>query len=308
MEEVKMGLFGGIEAGGTKFICIIGNDPDNILAEKRIPTTDPEETIRAVIDFFEPYARSGELIAVGIASFGPIDLNPDSPTYGYITTTPKVGWKNIDICGEIQKRLKVPVAFDTDVNAAAFGEQYWKKETQLLDPFLYMTIGTGIGIGVIVNGSPLHGLIHAEAGHMLIPHNWQKDPFPGGCPCHGDCLEGLASGPSMSKRWGQKPETLPDAHPGWDLEAEYIALALVNLIYVYSPRQIVVGGGVAQHAGLIQSACSKVEKFNNGYIQSPMIKEKIDGYIHLPELGNISGALGAIAMAIKISDKTNRMP
>jgi len=299
-----MGLFGGIESGGTKFVCLVGSDPDNLIAEKRIPTTNPEETIRMVIDFFSPYTKSKELTAVGIASFGPVDLNPTSPTYGYITTTPKEGWKNVDLCGQIQRGLEVPVAFDTDVNAAAFGEQYWKKDKQMLDPFLYMTIGTGIGVGVIVNGSPLHGLIHAEAGHMVIPHNWQKDPFPGGCPYHGDCLEGLASGPSMSKRWGQKPETLPEAHPAWNLEAEYLALALVNLIYVYSPLQIVLGGGVLQHAGLIKAARSKVQQYNKGYIQSSMIQEKIDDYIRLPALGNRSGALGAIAMAIKLAEKT----
>lgn len=301
-----MGLFGGIESGGTKFICMIGSDPDNLLSEKRIPTTNPEETIRKVIEFFNPYAQNGELNAVGIASFGPIDLNLNSQTYGFITTTPKEGWKNVDLCGQIQRGLKVPVAFDTDVNAAAFGEQYWKKDKQLLDPFLYMTVGTGIGVGVIVNGSPLHGLIHAEAGHMVIPHNWQRDPFPGGCPFHGDCLEGLASGPSMQKRWGKNPETLPDDHPAWDLEAEYIALGLVNLIYTYSPLQIVLGGGVSQHAGLIQAVRAKVQQFNKGYIHSSMIQERIDGYIHLPALGNRSGGLGAIAMAIKLSDKINR--
>ena len=301
-----MGLFGGIESGGTKFICMVGSDPDNLLSEKRIPTTNPEETIRKVIEFFNPYVQNGNLNAVGIASFGPIDLNLNSQTYGFITTTPKEGWKNVDLCGQIQRGLKVPVAFDTDVNAAAFGEQYWKKEKQLLDPFLYMTVGTGIGVGVIVNGSPLHGLIHAEAGHMVIPHNWQRDPFPGGCPFHGDCLEGLASGPSMQKRWGQNPETLPDDHPAWDLEAEYIALGLVNLIYTYSPLQIVLGGGVSQHAGLIQAVRAKVQQFNKGYIHSSMIQERIDGYIHLPALGNRSGGLGAIAMAIKLSDKINR--
>ena len=303
-----MGLFGGIESGGTKFICVVGSNPDHLLAEKRITTTNPEETIRKVLEFFNTYTKSGELVAVGIASFGPIDLNPESQSYGYITTTPKAGWKNIDLYGEIQRGLKVPIAFDTDVNAAAFGEQYWKKDKQLLDPFLYMTVGTGIGVGVIVNGSPLHGLIHAEAGHIAITHNWQRDPFPGGCPYHGDCLEGLASGTSMSKRWGQNPETLPDAHPAWDLEAEYIALALVNLIYVYSPQQIVVGGGVSQHAGLIQAARSKVQQYNNGYIQSSMIQEKIDDYIILPALGNRSGALGAIAMAIKYADIKKRKP
>jgi fructokinase len=297
-----MGLFGGIESGGTKFICMVGSSPDKLSAEMRIPTTNPEETIRRVIDFFNPFAKKGELTSIGIASFGPIDLDLGSQTYGYITSTPKPGWKQVDLAGQIKRGLKVPVAFDTDVNAAAFGEQYWKKDWQLLDPFLYMTVGTGIGVGVIVNGSPLHGLIHAEAGHMVIPHNWQRDPFPGGCPYHGDCLEGLASGPSMNKRWKQKPETLPDAHPGWDLEAEYIALALVNLIYFYSPRQIVVGGGVSQHAGLIQAVRSKVQHYNNNYIESSMIQDKIDDYIQLPSLGNKSGALGAIAMAIKLSE------
>jgi len=297
-----MGLFGGIESGGTKFVCMIGSNPDNIIAEQRIPTTNPEETIRQVIEFFNPYVKSKELTAVGIASFGPIDLNPASPTYGFITTTPKEGWKNVDLYGQIQRGLKIPVAFDTDVNAAAFGEQYWQKEKRLLDPFLYMTVGTGIGVGVIVNGSPLHGLIHAETGHIPIPHNWQRDPFPGICPYHGDCLEGLASGISLSRRWGQNPETLPDAHPAWDLEADYIALALVILIYAYSPQQIVLGGGVSQHAGLIQAARSKVQQFNKGYIQSSMIQEKIDNYIHLPALGNRSGALGAIAMAINLAE------
>ena len=234
-----MKLFGGIEAGGTKFVCLVGNGPDQLVEEKRFPTTTPDETIARVIEFFAPYANRGELAAVGIASFGPVDLNPNSKTYGYITTTPKPGWGQVDLCGRIKRDLNVPVAFDTDVNAAAFGEQYWTPENQALDPFLYMTVGTGIGVGVIVNGLPLHGLIHTEAGHFAIPHNLQRDPFPGVCPYHGDCLEGLASGPSMNKRWGQNAETLPDAHPAWDLEAEYIALALVNLIYAYSPLRIV---------------------------------------------------------------------
>jgi fructokinase len=299
-----MRLFGGIESGGTKFICMIGSNPDHIVNEERILTTTPEETIRKVIKFFKPFSSTRELTAVGIGSFGPLDLNQSSDTYGYITTTPKLGWKNIDLRGLIQQGLNVPVAFDTDVNAAAFGEQYWKKDKRLLDPFLYMTVGTGIGVGVIINGSPLHGMIHAEAGHMVIPHNWQRDPFPGGCPYHGDCLEGLASGPSMSKRWGHKPETLPDEHSAWDLEAEYLALALVNLIYTYSPLQIVLGGGVSQHAGLIQAARSKVQQINKGYIHSSMIQEKIDDYIRPPALGNRSGALGAIAMAIQLADKT----
>jgi fructokinase len=279
---------------------MVGSDPENILAEKRIPTTNPEDTIRQVIEFFSPYVKQGTLSAVGIASFGPVDLNLDSHSYGYITSTPKEGWKNVDLFGQIKNELRIPIAFETDVNTAAFGEQFWKKENRQLDPFLYMTVGTGIGVGVIINGVPLHGLIHAEAGHSTIPHNFEKDPFPGICPFHGDCLEGLASGYAMFKRWGQAPETLPDSHPGWEIEADYLALALVNLIYAYSPMQIILGGGVFQHPGLIQTVRSKVQTINNGYIQSNKISGEIENYIQLPSLGNRSGALGAIALAIKL--------
>jgi fructokinase len=293
-----MKLFGGIEAGGTKFVCLVGSSPENILAETRFPTTSPAETLAQVLAFFAPYARRGELAAVGIASFGPLDLNPASPTYGFITTTPKPGWSQVDLCGWIKKGLQVPVAFDTDVNAAAFGEQYWTPENRALDPFVYMTVGTGIGVGVIVNGKPLHGLIHTEAGHFVLPHDRARDPFAGVCPYHGDCLEGLASGPSMQKRWAQNAESLPEDHPGWDLEAEYLALALVNLIYAYSPLRIVLGGGVPEHPGLHQAVRRKVQQLLNGYVHSPRILDQIDAYLVSPTLGPRSGVLGAVAMAI----------
>lgn len=253
------------------------------------------------MDYFAPYRSSGKLAAVGIASFGPVDLNADSQNYGYITTTPKPGWEYVDLLGGIQRELDIPVTLDTDVNAAAFGEQYWMSENRLFDPLLYMTVGTGIGVGVIINGTPLHGLIHAEAGHFALPHNLQKDPFQGVCPYHGDCLEGLASGLSMSKRWGQNPELIPASHPAWELETEYIALALVNLIYAYSPRRIVLGGGVSQHPGLHEAARRKVRELLNGYIHSPMVLDRMDEYILPPTLGNRSGGLGAIAMAIELA-------
>lgn len=294
-----MQLFGGIEAGGTKFVCIVANDAGQVLAEMRLPTTQPAETIQRLAEFFQPYSDSGDLAAIGIASFGPVDLTPDSATYGYITTTPKPGWTQFNICGEVRRLLDVPVAFDTDVNAAAFGEQFWQKGKETPDPLLYMTVGTGIGVGVIINGAPLHGLIHPEAGHGMIPHNREKDPFDGVCPYHGDCLEGLASGVSMAKRWGQSAETLPEGHPAWDLEAEYLALALLNFIYAYSPRRIVLGGGVPQHRGLIPAVCAKVIALNHGYISSPMVLDRIDEYILPPALGNRSGSLGAVAMAIQ---------
>ncbi len=300
-------LYGGIEAGGTKFICMVGTGPADIVGETRIPTTQPDETIQQAVSFFQPYVRRGKLAALGIASFGPVDLNVNSPTFGYITTTPKPHWSQVDLRGGIQRALKLPVVFDTDVYAAALGEQHWTKDSGELDPFLYMTVGTGIGVGVIVNGAPLHGLVHPETGHFMIPHDQQKDPFPGVCPYHGDCLEGLASGVAMKKRWGQSAEDLPDSHPGWDLEAEYIALALVNLIYAYSPRRIVLGGGVPQHPGLHQAVRHKVRQLINGYVQSSMVANKIDEYIIPPVLGNRSGALGAIAMAKKLATNMQRL-
>ncbi len=292
-------IFGGIEAGGTKFVCMVARSPQQILAEARFATAEPAETIPCVLDFFYPYAHQGRLAAVGIGSFGPVDLDPGSETYGYITSTPKKGWAQTDLRGAVRQALNVPVAFDTDVNAAAIGEQYWVEENRPLDPFLYVTVGTGIGVGVIANGKPLHGLIHPEAGHYLIPHEWQADPFEGSCPYHGDCLEGLASGPALASRWGQPAETLPPEHPAWELEANYIALALVNLIYSFSPRRIVLGGGVMNRAGLHAAVRRKVQQSTNGYLQSSTILEKIDTYIVPPSLGSRSGVLGAIAMAIE---------
>ena len=293
-------LYGGIEAGGTKFVCIVGSDPDHIVAETRFPTTTPDETIQQVIDFFLPYVERGELAALGIAAFGPVDLNAASPTYGYITTTPKPGWQQTDLRGRIQKALNIPVAFDTDVNAAAFGEHYWTAANRNLDPLIYMTIGTGIGAGVFANGAAIHGLVHPEMGHVYLRHNWDEDSFPGVCPYHGDCFEGLASGTAMYERWGQPAETLLRDHPAWDLEAGYIAFALVNLIANYSPQRIILGGGVSQNPGIYEAVRRKVIEYNCGYIQSSMLTDHMDEYIVPPTLGNRSGGLGAIALAIDL--------
>ena len=292
-----MQLFGGIEAGGTKFVCMIGSDPQHVVAEERFATTTPAETIDQAVKFFHPYVENNSLSAVGIASFGPLDLNPDSSTYGYITTTPKPGWSWVDLYSEIHGRLNVSVALDTDVNAAAYGECYWNPENRSLDPFVYVTVGTGIGVGVIANGVPLHGLMHGEAGHFHIPHDWQRDPFPGICPYHGDCLEGLASGLSMTQRWGKPPEELSASHEAWNLEIDYLASAIANLIYAYSPQRIIVGGGVSKHPGLHQALQCKVKQLINGYIELPLLADRIDEYILPPALGNRSGGLGAIAMA-----------
>jgi fructokinase len=290
-------LFGAIEAGGTKFNCMVATDPNHITEEIRIPTTNPTETIEKAAAFFRPYLASGELTAVGIASFGPVDLNISSPTYGYITITPKPGWGMTNIYGQVQQALGIPAAFDTDVNAAAFGEYSWVEANHQLDPFVYITVGTGIGVGVLINGSLLHGLLHGEAGHLRIPHDLSRDPFEGMCPFHKDCLEGLASGPAMQKRWGASAETLPDDHPAWQLEAEYLAYGIANLIFTLSPRRIVLGGGVMHQPGLLQKVRQQVFHILNGYIHVPEILEQMDNYIVSPSLGNRSGMLGAIALA-----------
>lgn len=292
-----MQLFGGIEAGGTKFVCMVASDPDHIEAEVKIPTTTPEETIKQTNDFFRPFIERGKLKAIGLGSFGPIDIDPKSPTYGYITKTPKPNWSFTDLLGGVKSGLQLPIAYDTDVNAAAFGELYWAPANKGLDPFIYITVGTGIGTGVIVNGKAIYGLVHPETGHMFISHDWQEDPFPGVCPYHGDCWEGLANGPAMAKRWGKPADTLEDDHPGWDLEAKYIAMAIINQILCYSPRRIVLGGGVSQHDGLLQKVQIKIRQLLNGYVQSEVILNHIDQYIVRPALGSRSGVLGAIAMA-----------
>ena len=290
-------LFGGIEAGGTKFVCMVASNPDHIVAETQFPTTFPNETIARTNDFFMPFIERGELVAAGIGSFGPLDLNSASKTYGYITKTPKPHWSFIDLYSGIKDSLKIPVAFDTDVNAAAFGEYYWLKENKNHDPILYITVGTGIGVGAVVNGQPVHGLVHTEGGHIVLPHDMSVDPFEGICPYHKDCWEGLASGPAISNRWGIPSDELADEHPGWDLEANYLALGIVNLILLYSPQRIVLGGGVSLHTGLLQKVQEKVPQILNGYVQSEVIHKHMDQYLVSPGLGNRSGVLGAIALA-----------
>ena len=290
-------MFGGIEGGGTKFVCAVGTAPDDIQREERFPTTTPVETLDRAISFFKQAEQDfGRLSALGFASFGPIDPNPASPTFGFILPTPKPGWSNADIVGTLHSALNVPIMFDTDVNGAALGEGNWGA-AQGLDTFMYITVGTGIGGGGLVNGKLMHGLLHPEMGHIPVPHDWERDPFEGGCPFHKDCFEGLASGPALEKRWGQKAETLPPDHPAWELEAHYIALALANYIYTLSPQRIIIGGGVGGQEMLLPLIRKKIQNTLNGYIQSPAITKDIDQYIVPPVLGNRSGMLGAIALA-----------
>ncbi len=291
-----MADYGAIEGGGTKFNCLVGSGPQDIRAEIRVPTTTPDETFPKVIQFFREQAARRPLEAIGIGSFGPVDLEPSSATYGYITSTPKPGWRMTDFAGTIRQALDIPVAFDTDVNAAAYGEYRWGAASGL-SQFVYMTIGTGIGAGEMVGGQLVHGLVHPEAGHMRIPHDRLVDPFPGHCPFHGDCLEGLASGPAVQARWGMPAEQLPRDSPAWDLEAQYIASAVVNLVCALSPQRVILGGGIMQQPGLIEIIRQKTLDQLNGYVQAPEILEHIGEYIVLPGLGARAGMLGALALA-----------
>ena len=287
-----MTVYGGIEAGGSKWECAIGTGPDDVRASTTIPTTTPAETIDRAVAFFE---REGPVDAIGIGSFGPLDGNPASPTWGYITTTPKPGWAQTDVGREIRRRLSVPVAFDTDVNAAALAEHRWGA-AQGLDTSCYITVGTGIGGGGMVEGRLLHGLVHPEFGHMRIPHDRDADAFPGICPYHGDCWEGLASGRAIEARWG-KPSAELDDDAAWDLEAHYLALGLVCVICVLSPERVVIGGGVMNRRGLLELVHREIVALMNGYLSAPVLGDGISGFVTTPALGRRAGVLGAIALA-----------
>jgi fructokinase len=286
-------VFGGIETGGSKWECAVGTGPDDLSASTTIPTTTPAETIGQAVAFFE---REGPVDALGIGSFGPVDQKPWSPSWGHITTTPKPGWANTDVGPELHRRLSVPVAFDTDVNAAALGEHRWGA-AQGLDTFCYVTIGTGIGGGGMAGGTLLHGLLHPEFGHMRIPHDTAADPFSGVCPYHGDCWEGLASGRAIEARWGRPAEELIGSDEVWELEARYIALGLVSVICVLSPQRIAIGGGVATAPALLPLVRPQVAALMNGYLSTDAVGDRIDEYIVPPALGRRAGVLGAIALA-----------
>jgi fructokinase len=278
-------VYGGIETGGTKWECAIGTGPDDLRGTTTIPTTTPEETIGRVVAFFE---REGPVAAIGIGSFGPIDQKPGSATWGHITSTPKPGWTNTDVGGEISRRLSAPVAFDTDVNAAALGEHRWGA-AQGLETFCYITVGTGIGGGGMAGGRLLHGLVHPEFGHLRVPHDRGRDPFEGVCPYHGDCWEGLASGQAIEARWGRPAAELDGDDEVWMLEAHYLALGLVSVICVLSPERILLGGGVMRRPGLLPLVRREVKGLMNGYQETATIM--------LPALAPRSGVLGAIALA-----------
>jgi fructokinase len=286
--------YGGIEAGGTKWVCGIGDGTAEVLATETFPTTTPDETIARAVQFF---SKAPPLDGVGVASFGPIDVRRASRTWGYITTTPKPGWANTDLVGKLSAALKMPVSFDIDVNAAALAEWRWGAAVGL-ETFCYITVGTGIGGGGLVNGAPLHGLLHPEVGHLRIPHDRGRDPFDGVCPYHRDCLEGLASGEAIRQRWGRPGEELSGDAAVWELESEYLALGLMNVICTLSPQRIVVGGGVSKQNTLLPLVRRRLRELLADYFDAPeLTRPEIDRYIVRPGLGDQSGVLGAIGLA-----------
>lgn len=289
-------LFAGIEGGGTKFVCAVADENNHILAETRIPTTSPEQTLSACADFFQKQKDSGDIKSLGIACFGPLDPRPDSEGYGHILATPKPGWAGADVVGFFKQRLDLPIAFDTDVNGAVLAESLWGAGKGLKN-LVYFTIGTGIGAGVIAEGNLVHGFLHPEMGHIMLARDPERDPFPGSCPFHGACFEGLASGPAIEKRWGLKGDQLPPEHPAWALEAHYIALALVSVTCALAPERIILGGGVMAQEQLLPMIRAEFEHLLNGYMQTPLITQHLKSYIVLTGLEGKAGLYGAFALA-----------
>lgn len=293
-----MELFGGIEAGGSKFVCALGSRSGEILAEATFATGAPNETMRAVLAFFRDRAQTQPLTAIGIGAFGPIDLNPRSEHYGSITSTPKAAWRYFDIVGAFRDALGVPIGFDTDVNATALGEWQWGAAREL-DTFLYVTVGTGVGGAAMVNGRLLHGMLHPEMGHIRIPHDRSLDPYAGCCPYHGDCLEGLVCGPALESRWGQPAASLSRDHQAWELETHYLGLAVANWVCCFAPQRIIIGGGIMRRRELLPQIRAHARALLNDYIQTPQLRDGLDDYLVSPMLGNRAGVLGAIALAIQ---------
>ncbi|AYK05730.1 ROK family protein [Brevibacillus laterosporus] len=283
---------GAVEAGGTKFVCAIGNEFGEILERSSFPTTTPQETLEQVITFL----HQKNLDAIGIGSFGPIDLNTASATYGYVRNTPKLAWRNYNVLGHMKEHFSVPIAFDTDVNAAALGEATWGA-AKGLDSCIYMTVGTGIGVGAIVEGKLLHGMSHPEMGHILVkPHH--LDSFTGVCPYHDNCLEGMASGPAIEKRWNQKGAKLQASTEVWELEAYYLAQALMNYVLILAPKRLIIGGGVMKQEQLFPLVRQRLSELLQGYVsENQYFCNDLSTYIVPPALGDNAGVCGALALA-----------
>lgn len=296
--------FGAVEAGGTKFVCAIGDGNGQILAELRFPTTDPVSTLAAVRDFFgERRGSHGALSAIGVGSFGPVILDRKSAKYGFIGKTPKPGWSDVDIVGMLTREFSCPVGFDTDVNAAALAEHRWGASQDIAN-LVYLTVGTGIGGGVLIDGAPLHGLMHPEIGHVYPRRHPFDTRFPGICPFHGDCLEGLASGPAILARCGADLSNLDAAHVQWEIQADYLGQLCAQLVLTLSPQRIIMGGGVMAQERLFPDIRQRLLHWLGGYIDRLEILGDIDHYVVPPTLGANAGVLGALALAIGAAGKS----
>jgi fructokinase len=305
--DVDRRLYGGVEAGGSKFICIIGDSPGSIVASTRIEVTEPLPTITAALGFFRQFVESGgRLAAIGIGSFGPLELRRDHPRYGWITTTPKPRWSGTDLVGAFSRELDVPVGLDTDVNAAALGEMHWGA-AQGLRSFIYLTLGTGIGGGAVVDGRVVHGLGHPEMGHIAVERR-RGDQFPGCCPFHGDCLEGMASGPAVEARFGRRAETLSGADrvEAVELVAFYLAAGIRSLVYALAPERIVIGGGLGSMPGLVSAAVASLVEQLAGYPGLPEYAD--DRFIVQAALGGMAGPAGTLILAEDVASARSSAP
>ena len=290
-------MLGGIEAGWTKFVCAVGKEDGTIVERIQFDTLSPEETIPQIIEFFNKH----EIKSLGIGSFGPVDIDPNSPTFGNVTSTPKPGWKDYPFLKTLQAAIDVPMEFNTDVNAAALGE-VMHGAAQDVDSCLYITVGTGVGAGAVFNGQLLQGLSHPEMGHTIVRRH-ETDNYEGFCPYHSDCLEGLAAGPAIERRWGKKGFELQDQTEVWELESYYLAQALVQFILILSPKRIVMGGGVMKQKQMFPFIQKKVQELLNGYVAVPEILDHIDEYIVPPALGDNAGITGALMLAKRALEK-----
>jgi len=297
MDQSRL-LLAGIEAGGTKFLCGVADMDGTMIAETRVPTTNPAETLAAVDAFFADVAeQNGPISVLSIGSFGPLSLQATAKDYGSITSTPKLAWQNVNLLGHFESTLGVPMALDTDVNCAAVGEHLFGSGRGR-DTFCYVTVGTGIGVGFLVNGAPHGGANHPEAGHIRLPRAPGDDTFSGICPFHGDCLEGMASGPAMLARWGIAAENLPDGHQGWAVAADYIAGLCATLTYIVRPDRIILGGGVLQRDGMHTLVRDALTKKLAGYDAS-MRDVDMTNYVVPPTAGSSAGLTGALALAYR---------